>query len=110
MRSRRSLGPWLALALLLSACTTGVAPIGAGAPFTPDADERLLWAQADKDATALLARVRLYDDPALAAYLTGLAERLLPATARAVGGPVPRVGAGSVSTSCARSSARSAVG
>ena len=92
MRTRGPLGLCVALALLLSACATGVVPIGAGSgPFTPDADERLLWAQADKDATALLARVRLYDAAALVAYLTGLAERLTPAAARSAGGPVPRV-------------------
>ena len=92
MRTRGPLGLCVALALLLSACATGVVAIGAGGgPFTPDTDERLLWAQADKDATALVARVRLYDDAALVAYLTGLAERLTPAAARSAGGPVPRV-------------------
>ncbi len=80
------------LAFLLSACAARVTPIGMdGQPFTPEDDERLLWAQADKEATALLKRVRVYDDPALTAYLTSLVERLTPARVRAAGGPVPRV-------------------
>ncbi len=92
VRTRRSLGLCVVVTLLLSACATRVVPIGAGpGPFTPDADERLLWAQADKDATALLARVRLHDDAVLVTYLTGLAERLTPAAARTAGGPAPRV-------------------
>jgi predicted Zn-dependent protease len=78
------------VALAVSACATRVAPIGTGGqPFTPDADERLLWAQAEREATALLKRLRLYDDPALAAYLAQLGERLTPEAARAAGGPSP---------------------
>ena len=89
MRTRRPLGPWVVLALLLSACAARVAPIGMdGRAFVPEPDERLLWAQADGEALILLERVRLHDDPSLDAYLASLVERMTPAV---TGGPVPRV-------------------
>ena len=61
-----------------------------GQPFTPDADERLLWAQAEREATALLKRVRLYEDPVLDAYLARLGDRLVPDGARIAGAPILR--------------------
>jgi predicted Zn-dependent protease len=80
------------LALLLAACATRVAPLGpAGWPFTPEADERRLWAQADREAATLVERVGLYDDPALAGYLASLVERLTPAARTLGGAPAPRV-------------------
>jgi predicted Zn-dependent protease len=92
VRIRRPLALWVVLALSLSACAGRVTPIGTqGRPFTLDADERRLWAQADKDATALLERVGIYDDPMLTAHLSSLAERLTPAGVVAAGGPAPRV-------------------
>jgi beta-barrel assembly-enhancing protease len=82
----------LALAALATcACATRLPPIGMdGQPFTPDADERLLWAQAEREATALLKRVRLYEDPLLHAYLARLGDRLAPDGARTAGAPVLR--------------------
>jgi predicted Zn-dependent protease len=89
---RRPLDLCVVLALTLSACALRVSPIGMdGRTFTPEADERRLWAQADKEATALLERVRVHDDPALTAHLTSLARRVTPAGVTAVGGPLPRV-------------------
>ena len=80
------------VALAVSACATRLPPIGIdGQPFTPDADERLLWAQAEREATALLKRVRLYEDPLLDAYLARLVDRLVPDGARTAGAPVLRV-------------------
>lgn len=79
------------VALAVSACATRLPPIGMdGQPFTPDADERLLWAQAEREATALLKRVRLYEDPLLDAYLARLGDRLAPEGARIAGAPVLR--------------------
>jgi beta-barrel assembly-enhancing protease len=73
---------------MVSGCATRVAPIGMGGQaFTPDSDERELWAQAEREATALVGRVRLYDDPAFSAYLARLGERLVPAGARVAGAP-----------------------
>jgi beta-barrel assembly-enhancing protease len=92
VRTRRALGLCVALASTLSACAGRVTPIGMdGRAFTPDADERLLWAQADTEAAALLQRVQPYDDPALTAYLTEIAERLTPAAVRTAAGPIARV-------------------
>jgi beta-barrel assembly-enhancing protease len=80
------------LAVTLSACAARVAPIGMdGRVFTPDADERRLWAQADTEARVLLERARVYDEPSLTAHLTGLAQRLSPAAVAAAGGPLPRI-------------------
>lgn len=77
--------------LAVSGCATRLPPIGMdGQPFTPDADERLLWAQAEREATALLKRVRLYEDPLLDAYLARLGDRLAPDGARIAGAPVLR--------------------
>jgi len=79
------------VALAVSACATRLPPIGMdGQPFTPDADERLLWSQAEREATALLKRVRLYEDPLLDAYLARLGDRLAPDGARTAGAPVLR--------------------
>jgi predicted Zn-dependent protease len=89
---RRPLGFWLVPALVLAACAAPVAPIGtSGRPFTLDADEQRLWAQADREAAALLARVPVYDDPALTAYLARLAERLTPPALAEAGGPRPHL-------------------
>jgi Zn-dependent protease with chaperone function len=71
----------------MSACATGIPPIGTTVPFTPAADERLLWAQAEREATALLGRVRMDDDPALLAYLARLGQQLTPPAVVAAGGP-----------------------
>lgn len=75
------------MALLASACASrNVPPIGAsGRPFRPEADERALWAKAEKEEEALLKRARVYDDPELEKYLTALVDRLLPDGVRTAG-------------------------
>lgn len=86
---------WIVIAaLVVSGCASRqVAPIGAGGqPFRPDADERALWSQAEKEEQALLKRARVYDDPLLEEYLGGVADRLLPDQVRAAGGPGIKVG------------------
>ena len=71
----------LVVSFLASACASrSVPPIGAaGRPFKPEADERQLWAQAEKEEEKLLKRVKVYDDPLLEEYLGRVGDRLLPA-------------------------------
>jgi len=84
----------LVVSLLAGACASrSVAPIGAGGhPFKPEADERQLWAQAEKEEEKLLKRVKVYDDPLLEEYLARVGDRLLPAEVKAAGGPGFRFG------------------
>jgi len=88
-RSRRV--AWLAalVTLLAAACASrAVTPIGLGGqPFEPAADERALWAKAEKEEEALLKRARPYDDPLLAEYLARVSDRLTAGEVRAAGGP-----------------------
>lgn len=76
------------------ACASrNVAPIGAGGePFRPESDERALWAKAEKEEEALLKRAKIYDDPLLEDYLSGIADRLTPDQVREAGGPGIKVG------------------
>jgi predicted Zn-dependent protease len=84
----------LIVALLAGACATrNVPPMGAGGqPFRPEADERQLWARAEKEEEQLLKRAKAYDDPMLDEYLGRVADRLLPDEVRAAGGPGFRFG------------------
>lgn len=92
VRTRRRLGLCVVVASVLSACAARVTPIGIeGRAFTPDADERGLWARAGAEATVLIERAGADGEPALTAHLTRLAERLTPGAATAAGGPLPRV-------------------
>lgn len=80
----------LAVSTLAACVSPRVLPIGAGGrAFEPARDERQLWARAQSEE-ALLDRSRLHEDPQLEEYLAGIGIRLLPATARAAGGPSPR--------------------
>ena len=81
---------WLVIVTVLaSACASRrVTPIGAGGqPFTPEADERALWASAEKEEQALLKKARPYEDPLLEQYLARVGDRLTPDDVRAAGGP-----------------------
>ncbi|HXG03015.1 MAG TPA: tetratricopeptide repeat protein [Candidatus Binatia bacterium] len=93
-RFARPLAGLLVLVLVVSSCATrNVPPIGhGGQPFRPEADERALWARAEKEEEALLKRARVYDDPLLEEYLARVGDRLLPDEVRAVGGPGFRFG------------------
>jgi beta-barrel assembly-enhancing protease len=81
---------WLViLCLLTPGCASrNVPPIGAGGqPFKPDADERALWAKAEKEEETLLKKAKVYDDPMLEEYLAGVGDRLTPDEVRTAGGP-----------------------
>ena len=90
MRPRRlSAACLVILTLLAPGCASrSVAPIGAGGqPFKPEADERALWAKAEKEEEALLKKAKPYDDLLLEEYLARIGDRLTPADVRAAGGP-----------------------
>jgi beta-barrel assembly-enhancing protease len=90
MRRLRRPAAWLVIVTVLaSACASrSLTPIGAGGqPFTPEADERALWASAEKEEQALLKKARPYEDPLLEQYLAGVGDRLTPDDVRAAGGP-----------------------
>jgi predicted Zn-dependent protease len=92
VRPRRPSGLHLILVLLLSACAARIEPIGLdGRAFTPEADERQLWARAERDAAVLRERVPRLEDAALIAYLAGLVERLAPPGATVTGAPLTRI-------------------
>jgi predicted Zn-dependent protease len=62
-----------------------------GQPFRPEADERALWSQAEKEEEKLAKTGKLYEDPLLEEYLSGVAAKLLPPEVHAAGGPPVRV-------------------
>jgi beta-barrel assembly-enhancing protease len=88
-RLRRAAAGLVIVTVLAAACASRtVTPIGAGGqPFTPEADERALWASAEKEEQALLKKARPYEDPQLEQYLARIGDRLTPAEVRAAGGP-----------------------
>ena len=75
----------LALALLGAAgCTAKrVPPVTAGA-FAPERDERVLWAEAEGLQEAVEKAGALDPDAGLQRYVDGVAQRLVPASARGV--------------------------
>jgi len=81
---------WLVIVcLLVPGCASrNVPPIGAGGqPFKPEADERALWAKAEKEEETLLKKAKVYDDPMLENYLAQVGDRLTPDEVRNAGGP-----------------------
>jgi len=84
----RALAGTLVVALLSGCASTHVPPMGyQGQPFRVDADERQLWAKADKEAEKIEKVNKLYDDPLLEEYLAKIADRLIPDEVKAAGGP-----------------------
>jgi predicted Zn-dependent protease len=94
MRRLHRPAAWLVAVTVLAACASRtVMPIGAGGqPFKPEADERALWAKAEKEEEALLKKARPYDDPLLEEYLARVGDRLTPDEVRAAGGPAFKFG------------------
>jgi predicted Zn-dependent protease len=85
----KSIAWLLIVAFLVPGCATrNVPPIGAGGqPFRPEADERALWARAEKEEEALTKRAKPYEDPLLEEYLAKIGDKLLPDNVRNAGGP-----------------------
>jgi predicted Zn-dependent protease len=86
---KRFVASLLITASVLPGCAhRAVPPIGvAGTPFTPDADERRLWAEAEREEEKFQQAGGLYGDPLLEAYLARIGERLTPGEVRRAGGP-----------------------
>ncbi len=62
-----------------------------GKPFRPEADERALWNQAEKEEEKLAKTGKLYEDPLLEEYLAGVAAKVVPPEVHAAGGPAIRI-------------------
>ncbi|MBI2529321.1 MAG: tetratricopeptide repeat protein [Candidatus Rokubacteria bacterium] len=62
-----------------------------GQPFRPEADERAMWNQAETEEEKLVKAGKIYEDPLLEEYLSGLAARLVPAEIQTAGAPPIRV-------------------
>ena len=94
MRRLHRAAAWLVSVTVVVACASRtVTPIGAGGqPFTPEADERALWASAETEEQALLKKARPYEDLLLEEYLARIGGRLTPDDVRAAGGPAFKVG------------------
>ncbi len=84
---------WFLLVALLEGCaSTNVPPMGyQGKPFRPEADERALWSQAEKEEDKLVKTGKVYDDPLLEEYLESIAAKVVPAEVQASGAPPIRV-------------------
>ncbi|MBI4589289.1 MAG: tetratricopeptide repeat protein [Candidatus Rokubacteria bacterium] len=83
----RSVAVAQVMALLAGCASARVPPIGAERPFTMAADERQIWAQAEKEEAKLEKSGKLYDDPLLEEYLARVGDRLLPDEVKEAGGP-----------------------
>ncbi len=62
-----------------------------GKPFRPEADERAMWNQAEKEEEKLAKTGKVYDDPLLAEYLAGVAAKVIPPEVQSAGAPAIRV-------------------
>ena len=77
---------WALVTLLLAGCaSTKVPPIGAGRPFQIEADERRIWADAEKEEAKLEKSGKVYDDPLLEEYLGRIGDRLVGSEVREAG-------------------------
>ncbi len=83
----------LLLSLAAQGCaSTAVPPMGyQGKPFRPEADERALWSQAEKEEDKLAKTGKLSDDPLLEEYLQNVAAKVMPPEVAEAGGPPIRV-------------------
>ncbi|MFZ1058121.1 MAG: tetratricopeptide repeat protein [Candidatus Rokuibacteriota bacterium] len=75
----------LVTALLAGCASTKVPPIGAGRPFQLEADERRIWADAEKEEAKLERSGKVYDDPLLEEYLGRIGDRLVGSEVREAG-------------------------
>jgi len=84
----------IALCLALASCaTTNLSPVGAGGkPFQREQDEKQIWQNAEQLERSIDESGIRYKGPQLDAYLTAVAQRLLPPEVQAQGlGPRVKV-------------------
>ena len=62
-----------------------------GQPYRPEADEKQLWSEAEKEEEKLAKLGKSWDDPLLEEYLSSVAARLVPEEATQAGAPAVRI-------------------
>jgi beta-barrel assembly-enhancing protease len=62
-----------------------------GKPYRPESDEKQLWSDAEKEEEKLARLAKIWDDPLLEEYLSGVAAKLVPEEARQAGAPPVRI-------------------
>jgi beta-barrel assembly-enhancing protease len=62
-----------------------------GKPYQPEADEKQLWSDAEKEEEKLAKLAKSWGDPLLEEYLSGVAAKLVPEEARQAGAPAVRI-------------------
>jgi predicted Zn-dependent protease len=84
---------WLLVISLLAGCASSqVPPMGyQGKPYRPEPDEKQLWSDAEKEEEKLAKLGKVWDDPLLEEYLSGVAAKLVPEEARQAGAPAVRI-------------------
>lgn len=86
------LGAALALTFTAGCGHVDIPAIGRdGQAFVPDADERALWLEAEREEGVIGKHVIFHPDPSLDDYLRAVALGLLPEAVRAAGAPPVRV-------------------
>jgi len=60
-------------------------------PFRPEADERKLWSDSEKEEEKLAKLGKTWDDPLLEEYLAAVAAKLVPEEAKQAGAPAVRI-------------------
>lgn len=98
---RAALTASVLLAGLVAGCATTNLPPVTGAGFTPEPDERRMWARAEEEQKKIEQSGALYRDPELEAYLNAVARRLqppevfeaIPFSVRVLNNPLPNASA-----------------
>jgi predicted Zn-dependent protease len=90
-RMRRGIAAIVAVAFLVACASTNLPPIGSTANFTPEEDERRLWAAASEAEGKIIPENAVYVDGDLQRYVAEIAERLTPEAYRDAMGQGVRV-------------------
>src|SRR6266542_1223483 len=84
---------WVLLGCLVSSCASiNVPPMGyQSKPFRPEADERKVSGDTEKEEEKLAKLGKTWDDPLLEEYLAAVAAKLVPEEAKQAGAPAVRI-------------------